>query len=192
MGVRGIEMIETPCFNRSICWVWQTSPNFPDYWCKNIRILMILHLQKGEWREAEIRPQIYCCISVSTFNESEALLSSLMTDDRASGLIPCSQRRTHIDKDSMSNPVFRSLDISRRTENERSRHISRPEVHSMINRYDSPQDFLNLTIHSLPDGIHVCARGIGHDAIVLKLFNYLTTITKHYLSFRWPRHVYCW
>lgn len=57
--------------------------------------------------------------------ESEALLSSLMTDDRASGLIPCSQRRTHIDKDSMSNPVFRSLDISRRTENVRRSHSSR-------------------------------------------------------------------
>lgn len=47
--------------------------------------------------------------------DSEAFRSSLITADRASGLIPCSQSLTQMDKDSMSKPVFSSLEISRRT-----------------------------------------------------------------------------
>lgn len=49
------------------------------------------------------------------FRDSEVFLSSLMTADRASGLMPCSQSLTHIDRDSMSKPVFRSLEISSST-----------------------------------------------------------------------------
>lgn len=103
----------------------QTLPNFLGYWY-NKNIYICIKPKQGrmdktiEWREAEIRlsPQIHYL----TFNESEAFRSSLITDDRASGLIPCSQRRTHIDRDSMSNPVFNSLDISRRTGNVRAKH----------------------------------------------------------------------
>lgn len=47
--------------------------------------------------------------------DSEVFLSSLMTADKASGLMPCSQSLTHIDRDSMSKPVFRSLEISSST-----------------------------------------------------------------------------
>lgn len=47
--------------------------------------------------------------------DSDVFLSSLMTADRASGLMPCSQSLTHIDRDSMSKPVFRSLEISSST-----------------------------------------------------------------------------
>jgi hypothetical protein len=50
-----------------------------------------------------------------TFSESEALRSSLMTEDRASGLMPCSHSLTQIDRDSMSSPVFNSLEISSST-----------------------------------------------------------------------------
>lgn len=49
------------------------------------------------------------------FSESEALRSSLMTEDRASGLMPCSHSLTQIDRDSMSRPVFNSLEISSST-----------------------------------------------------------------------------
>ena len=51
----------------------------------------------------------------AAFNASAALRSSLITDDKASGLIPCSQSRTHIDRVSISNPVFKILEISSRT-----------------------------------------------------------------------------
>lgn len=50
-----------------------------------------------------------------TFRASVALRSSLITEDSASGLIPCSQSRTQIDKVSISNPVFNILEISNRT-----------------------------------------------------------------------------
>lgn len=47
--------------------------------------------------------------------DSEALRSSLMTEDRASGLMPCSHSLTQMDRDSMSKPVFSNLEISSRT-----------------------------------------------------------------------------
>lgn len=46
---------------------------------------------------------------------SEALRSSLMTADKASGLMPCSHSLTHMDRDSMSKPVFSNLEISSST-----------------------------------------------------------------------------
>lgn len=50
-----------------------------------------------------------------TLRDSEALRSSLMTADKASGLMPCSHNLTHMDRDSMSNPVFSNLEISSKT-----------------------------------------------------------------------------
>lgn len=47
--------------------------------------------------------------------DSEAFRSSLMTADRASGLMPCSHSLTHMDRDSMSKPVFSNLEISSST-----------------------------------------------------------------------------
>lgn len=55
----------------------------------------------------------------STFRDSEAFRSSLMTADRASGLMPCSHSLTQMDKDSISKPVFSSLEISSRTVQEK-------------------------------------------------------------------------
>lgn len=49
------------------------------------------------------------------FRDSEALRSSLITADRASGLMPCSHSLTQMDRDSMSKPVFSSLEISSST-----------------------------------------------------------------------------
>lgn len=49
------------------------------------------------------------------FSVSEALRSSLMTADKASGLMPCSHSLTHMDRDSMSKPVFSNLEISSST-----------------------------------------------------------------------------
>lgn len=57
-----------------------------------------------------------CFLSNSnTFRASVALRSSLITEDNASGLMPCSQSRTQIDKVSISKPVFNILEISKRT-----------------------------------------------------------------------------
>lgn len=52
----------------------------------------------------------------AAFSASVPLRSSLITDDKASGLIPCSQSRTQIDSVSISKPVFKILEISSRTE----------------------------------------------------------------------------
>lgn len=46
---------------------------------------------------------------------SEAFRSSLMTADKASGLMPCSHSLTHMERDSMSKPVFSNLEISSST-----------------------------------------------------------------------------
>lgn len=51
----------------------------------------------------------------AAFSASVPLRSSLITDDKASGLIPCSQSRTQIDSVSISKPVFKILEISSRT-----------------------------------------------------------------------------
>ena len=45
-------------------------------------------------------------IHFHTFRASVALRSSLITADNASGFIPCSQRRTQMERVSMSKPVF--------------------------------------------------------------------------------------
>ena len=50
-----------------------------------------------------------------TLRDSEAFRSSLMTADRASGLMPCSHSLTHMERDSMSKPVFSNLEISSST-----------------------------------------------------------------------------
>lgn len=50
-----------------------------------------------------------------TLRDSEAFRSSLITADRASGLMPCSHSLTHMDRDSMSKPVFSNLEISSST-----------------------------------------------------------------------------
>lgn len=51
----------------------------------------------------------------AAFSASVPFRSSLITDDKASGLIPCSHSRTHIDRVSISKPVFKILEISSRT-----------------------------------------------------------------------------
>lgn len=58
-------------------------------------------------------------IFICTLRVSEAFRSSLMTAERASGLMPCSQSRTQMDSDSMSKPVFSNLEISSRTVEDR-------------------------------------------------------------------------
>lgn len=60
---------------------------------------------------------------VPTLSDSEALRSSLMTADKASGLMPCSHSRTQMDRDSMSNPVFNNREISSRTVKEAPEQI---------------------------------------------------------------------
>lgn len=50
-----------------------------------------------------------------TLKDSDAFRSSLITADRASGLMPCSHSLTQMDRDSMSNPVFSNLEISNST-----------------------------------------------------------------------------
>ena len=52
----------------------------------------------------------------AAFSASVPLRSSLITDDKVSGLIPCSQSRTQIDSVSISKLVFKILEISSRTE----------------------------------------------------------------------------
>lgn len=51
----------------------------------------------------------------AALSASVPLRSSLITDDKASGLIPCSQSRTQIDSVSISKPVFKILEISSST-----------------------------------------------------------------------------
>lgn len=63
----------------------------------------------------ETRLQLQLVQFSEAFSVSEALRSSLMTADRASGLMPCSHSLTHMDRDSMSKPVFSNLEISRST-----------------------------------------------------------------------------
>lgn len=62
-----------------------------------------------------------------TFRASVALRSSLITDDNASGFIPCSQSRTQIDRVSISNPVFNILEISNRTATEKNKSTLVPK-----------------------------------------------------------------
>lgn len=63
----------------------------------------------------EIRWQLQLVQFSEALRVSEALRSSLMTADKASGLMPCSHSLTHMDKDSMSKPVFSNLEISSST-----------------------------------------------------------------------------
>lgn len=62
---------------------------------------------------------------VCTLRDSEAFRSSLMTAERASGLIPCSHSLTHMDRDSISKPVLSNLEISSNTVGggSKNRHI---------------------------------------------------------------------
>lgn len=55
----------------------------------------------------------------AALSASVPLRSSLITDDKASGLIPCSQSRTQIDSVSISKPVFKILEISSSTEKDK-------------------------------------------------------------------------
>lgn len=75
-----------------------------------------MEVWQTEHRSDSFKEKGMCFLSNSnTFRASVALRSSLITEDNASGLMPCSQSRTQIDKVSISKPVFNILEISNRT-----------------------------------------------------------------------------
>lgn len=75
------------------------------------------------WRIKNENPPKGFLNSSITFRASVALRSSLITEDNASGFIPCSQSRTQIDNVSISKPVFNILEISKRTATEKMKAL---------------------------------------------------------------------
>lgn len=106
-----------------------------------------------------------------TLRDSDALRSSLITADRASGLMPCSHSLTHMDRDSMSKPVFSNLEISSRTVRGRTwqdsyyfNYMQRKLQSPSTKRLDL-KHFTNtlFTVHCLPHSIEVCICCTRHN-----------------------------